>query len=238
MTEHRRSRTRSTGTSRALAGIERPTRRPLVALLVAVLGAFAVVALGFVMKATQADQGLVIAMNQLHTGAWGVIANAVYRGIEPLPAVAITLVVAAIVWATSKSLRTAILFGLTVALTWLPVAVIKIIVDRPRPDATLLSHPFSPLQTDGSFPSGHTAYVVALAVGLWFLLREGRYAWAPIVFGVIGTAVVGLAVVSDGLHFPTDVLGSIVWALTTAAAVRWIVVDLVASRVAPRRLRG
>ncbi|GAA4482930.1 phosphatase PAP2 family protein [Microbacterium panaciterrae] len=231
MTELRRTR------GRALTGIDHQTRRPLIAVIVAVVGAIAVVVLGFLMRSGQADQGAVVALNKLHTGVWGAFSSAVYRAIEPVPAVAITLVIAAIVWAVSKSLRTAILFGLTVALTWLPVAAVKILVDRPRPDAALLSHPFSPLQTDGSFPSGHTAYVVALAFGFWFLLRDTRYAWTPIVFGVIVTAAVGLAVVSDGLHFPTDVLGSILWALTTAAAVRWVIVDLVAARVAPKRAR-
>ena len=228
MTELRRTRTRP------LTGIERTTRRPLVAVAVAVIGAVAVIALGFAMKATQADQSLVIALNKTHTGLWGTIGNAIYRGIEPVPAVVITLVIAGIVWAVSRSLRTAILFGLTVALTWLPVAAVKILVDRPRPDASLLVHPFSPLQTDGSFPSGHTAYVVALAIAFWFLLRDTRYAWLPIVLGVVATAVIGLAVVSDGLHFPTDVLGSVVWALTTAAAVRWLIVDVVASRIGRR----
>ncbi|MDQ4212632.1 phosphatase PAP2 family protein [Microbacterium sp. ASV81] len=229
MAELRRTRTR------ALTGIDRPARRPLVAVIVAVVGAIVVLGLGFVMKPSQADQGLVVALNTLHTGVWGSFANAVYHGIEPVPAVAITLVIAAVVWAVSRSLRTAILFGLTVALTWLPVAAVKIVVNRPRPDASLLSHPFSPLQTDGSFPSGHTAYVVALAIAFWFLLRGTRYAWAPIVFGVVATVAIGLAVVSDGLHFPTDVLGSIIWTLTTAAAVRWIVVDLIAARIAPKR---
>lgn len=227
MAELRRTRTR------ALTGIDRPARRPLIAVLVALMGAVAVVILGFVMKSSQADQSVVVALNKLHTGAWGAFSSAVYRSLEPLPAVVITLVIAALIWAASKSLRTAILFGVTVAVTWLPVAAVKILVDRPRPDATLLSHPFSPLQTDGSFPSGHTAYVVALAIAFWFLLRDTRHAWIAIVFGVVGTAVIGLAVVSDGLHFPTDVLGSIIWSLTTAAAVRWIVVDLVAARVAP-----
>ncbi|MGN8025970.1 phosphatase PAP2 family protein [Microbacterium sp. 22242] len=232
MTELRRTRTR------ALTGIDHPTRRPLVAVLLAVIGAIVVVALGFVMKSSQADQGLAVAVNNLHTGAWGVFASAVYQAINPIPAVVITVVIALIVWMASRSLRTAILFGLTVALTWLPVAAIKILVDRPRPDATLFTYPFSPLQTDGSFPSGHTAYVVALAFAFWFLLRDTRYAWLPIVLGVLGTVVVGLAVVSDGLHFPTDVLGSIIWSLATAAAVRWIIVDLIAARVAPKRERS
>lgn len=228
MTELRRNRTRP------LTGIERTAQRPLIAVIIAVVGAMAVVALGFAMKATQADQGLVAALNKTHTGAWGALSSFIYKAIEPLPAVAITLVIAGIVWAVSRSLRTAILFGLTVAFTWLPVAAVKILVDRPRPDASLLAHPFSPLQTDGSFPSGHTAYVVALAIAFWFLLRDTRYAWLPIVLGIVATAVIGLAVVSDGLHFPTDVLGSIVWALATAAAVRWLIVDVIASRVRRR----
>lgn len=228
MTELRRTRTR------ALTGIERATIRPVAAIVAAVIGAVAVIALGFAMKATQADQGLVVALNQTHTGWWGAVGAAIYRGIEPVPAVAITLVIAALVWAASRSLRTAILFGLTVAFTWLPVAAVKILVDRPRPDAALLAHPFSPLQTDGSFPSGHTAYVVALAIAFWFLLRGTRYAWLPVVLGVAATAIIGLAVVSDGLHFPTDVIGSVIWALTTAAAVRWLIVDVIAARV-PRR---
>lgn len=220
--------------SRPLRGIERATSHPLAVVLTAVIGAVAVIALGFVMKATQADQQLVVTLNRTHTGWWGAVGSAVYRSIEPLPAVVITLVIAALVWASSRSLRTAILFGLTVAFTWLPVAAVKVLVDRPRPDATLLAHPFSPLQTDGSFPSGHTAYVVALTVAFWFLLRGTRFSWIPVVLGIAATVLVGLAVVSDGLHFPTDVLGSVVWALTTAAAVRWLVVDVIAARVGRR----
>jgi undecaprenyl-diphosphatase len=216
-------------------GIERASSRPLVDIATAVVGAVAVVVLGFVMKATQADEGLVVALNRSHTGWWGALGSAVYRGIEPVPAVVITLIIAVLVWAVSRSLRTAILFGLTVAFTWLPVAAVKVLVDRPRPDAALLTHPFAPLQTDGSFPSGHTAYVVALAIAFWFLLRGTRFAWLPVVLGVIATAVIGLAVVSDGLHFPTDVLGSVIWALTTAAAVRWLIVDVIAARIRRRR---
>jgi undecaprenyl-diphosphatase len=219
-----------------LTGIERASSRPAADIATAVVGAVAVVVLGFVMKATQADQALVVALNQSHTGWWGAVGNAVYRGIEPVPAVVITLVIAALVWAVSRSLRTAILFGLTVAFTWLPVAAIKILVDRPRPDAALLAHPFSPLQTDGSFPSGHTAYVVALAFAFWFLLRGTRFAWLPVALGVVATATVGLAVVSDGLHYPTDVLGSALWALATAAAVRWLIVDVIAARIPRRRV--
>ena len=226
-----------TARPRPLTGIERATRRPLTAVVTAVVGALAVVALGFAMKATQADQAMVVALNQTHTGWWGALGSAVYRGIEPVPAVAITLVIAAAVWAGSRSLRTAILFGLTVAFTWLPVAAIKILVDRPRPDAALLAHPFSPLQTDGSFPSGHTAYVVALAIAFWFLLRGTRFSWLPVVLGVAATVVIGLAVVSDGLHFPTDVLGSVIWSLSTAAAVRWLIVDVIAARIGRRTTR-
>jgi undecaprenyl-diphosphatase len=47
-----------------------------------------------------------------------------------------------------------------------------------------------------------------------------------VVLGAAATAVIGLAVVSDGLHYPTGVLAAIVWALAMAPAARFIVVDL------------
>ena len=39
-------------------------------------------------------------------------------------------------------------------------------------------------------------------------------------------------------HFPTDVLGSILWTLTTAAAVRWLLVDVIAARIGRGRPRS
>lgn len=216
-------------------GLFRPARRPLVAVSVTVAAGVLVLVLGFVMKSTQADLGIVAALNRLRSGLWGSISDAVYRGIEPVPALIITVIIALVVWLGSRSFRTALAFGAVVALTWLPVAVFKVIVDRPRPEASALAHPFSPAQTDGSFPSGHTAYIVALTIALWFLLRGTRWSWLVVVLGSASTLVVAAAVVSDGLHFPTDALASIIWALAMAPTARWFVVDVVLRRVLPAR---
>lgn len=116
-------------------------------------------------------------------------------------------------------------------MTWLPTAAIKAIVNRPRPDVLTLAHPFTPAQVDGSFPSGHTAFVAALTIAFWFLLRGTRGASIALIAGAASTVTVGLAVVSDGLHYPTDVMASIAWAIAMAPTARWIMVDVITPRL-------
>lgn len=207
------------------SGIYRPSRRPLTTIAVAVVVGIVLLAAGLLLKSHPVDLGIVVGLNQAHAGAWGLFADLVYVGVGPAAAVMLTLVLAGLVWLVTRSFITAISFGAIVAVTWLPVAVLKIIVDRPRPDATSLAHAYVPAQVDGSFPSGHTAFIVALALATWFLLRDTRWRWLVVVAGAAATVVVGLAVISDGLHYPTDVLASIVWALAMAPAARLIVVD-------------
>ena len=207
------------------SGIYRPAPRPLLTVSITVLVGIVILAVGLLLTSHPVDLAAVVGLNKIHTGAWALFADAVYVGLGPVPAVLLTVVIAGIVWSVSRSFVTAISFGLVVALTWLPVAVIKVIVDRPRPEVSALTHAFVPAQVDGSYPSGHTAYVVALACALWFLLRDTRWQWLAVALGIIATAVVGVAVVSDGLHYPTDVLASIAWALAMAPTARLIVVD-------------
>lgn len=207
-------------------GIYRPARRPVAAIVVAVITGIVLLVAGLLLKNHPIDLGVVVGLNQVHTGAWGFFADLVYVGVGPAAAVVLTIVLAGIVWLVTRSFLTAISFGAIVAVTWLPVAVIKVIVDRPRPEASALSHLYVPAQVDGSFPSGHTTFVVALAFAAWFLLRDTRWRALVVAAGTVATVIVGLAVVSDGLHYPTDVLASIAWALAMAPAARFIVVDL------------
>lgn len=209
-----------------VSGIYRPTRRPVVAIAVAVAVGIVLLIVGFILTTHPFDLSVVVRLNQLHTGAWGAFADWMYVGFGPAAAVVLTLVLAGIVWLVSRSFLTAISFGAIVAVTWLPIAVLKVIVDRPRPEASALSHLYAPAQVDGSFPSGHTAFVVALAFAAWYLLRDTRWSLVVVVVGTVATVVIGLAVVSDGLHYPSDVIASIVWALAMAPAAKFIVVDL------------
>lgn len=222
--------------ARPRTGIFRPAHRPLLALSVAVAAGVVVLALGFIVRGHPFDLGAVVFLNAAHVGAWGVIANGIYHFLSPVPAVILTAVLCAIVWGGSRSLRTAIAFGAVIALAWLPVAAFKIVVNRPRPDASVLSHAYTPAQVDGSFPSGHTAFVVALAFATWYLLRGTRWARGVVVVGVVAVGVTAAAVVSDGLHYPTDALAAIIWTLAMAPFARYVVVDLGLSRI-PARAR-
>lgn len=218
-------------------GILRRAARPAAAFLTAAAVAAAVIAFGFVMRAHPVDAGIVAAFNGDHVGAWGFVADAIYRLLSPVPAVVLVTALALLVWWRSRSLLPALAFGGTIAVTWLPVAAIKILVDRPRPDLSLLAHLPAQVQTDGSFPSGHTAFAVSLSIGIWFLLRDSRWEGVAIVGGVAFTLLVGAAVVSDGLHFPSDALASIVWGLAVAPAARILVADVALSRLAARFAR-
>ncbi len=215
-----------------------PTRRGRRVIWLAGGAGVLLTALGFILRGAPIDAPAVEALNRAHTGAWGQTADAIYFTLEPVPAAFLTLLILITIAVVLRSVRTAIVFGGIVALTWLPTAAIKVVVDRPRPDVATVVHPFTPAQVDGSFPSGHTAFIAALTIAFWFLLRGTRGASIALIIGTLSTVIVGLAVVSDGLHYPTDVLASIMWAIAMAPTARWIMVDVIAPRLERYRKRS
>ncbi len=210
-------------------GIFRRAGHPARLLGVAVAVFVVLVVAGIALRPGQ-DLGLARALNGLHTGALGAVTSATYKVFEPLPSVVYTVVLAVVIWVV-KDLRTGAAFAGVVALTWIPTEVIKVVVHRGRPDVHVMPHPYLPVQTDASFPSGHTAFIVALVVALVFVLRGTR--WQPVVVGV-GTVVivaVAVALAVDAVHFPTDIAASVVWSLSVAPAARLVWVDWVMPRV-------
>ncbi|QGF22825.1 phosphatase PAP2 family protein [Raineyella fluvialis] len=212
-------------------GIFRRSDYPLTLILVAVVAILLITGLGFLLKSHPVDLPLAKAMNSLHSGAFGSLTSAIYHIISPVPAIIITAVICALIWLVGKSLRTAIAFGGLVAVTWLPSAVVKLLVHRPRPDAALMPHAFSPVQTDASFPSGHTVFIVAFVIAVAYLLRGTRWQRPWKVIGTVLVIVVALAIMIDAMHFPTDVLASVAWSLAVAPAVRVVGVDLLMPRI-------
>lgn len=99
--------------------------------------------------------------------------------------------------------RAALAVTLAVALTKLAVAVVKEIVQRPRPEIAFETH------DTFSFPSGHAASAAALYMTLAVLLsrdhRPGVRALA-LSLGALVTIAVGVSRVFLGAHHPTDVL--------------------------------
>ncbi|WP_186315320.1 MULTISPECIES: phosphatase PAP2 family protein [Curtobacterium] len=210
----------------------RPTRRRAVER--AVVGVVLLVVVGFVLRAHPVDAGLARALNSLHVGVLGAVGSAVYTVFEPVPAVLLTVVLTGLVWARTRRLVTAAAFAGVVALTWIPSDLLKVVVGRPRPDGSVLPHPFVPVQPDASFPSGHTVFVVALVLAGLMLVPAGPRRRVLAVLGGVVVLVVATALAVDGVHWPTDVVASVVWALAVAPVARIVWVDLVLTRVVQR----
>lgn len=216
---------------RPVNGILRPSRHPVVVVMIAVLGALLVAAVGFALRAHAVDLALAQALNAVHTGVLGLVTTRVYQGLEPVWAIVITIGTTGIIWLSTRQLRVAAAFAGVVAITWIPSDVVKLLVHRPRPAAGVLSHPFVPAQVDASFPSGHLVFVTVFVIALLFVLRGTRWMPLGVVIGVIAVAGVAAAVTIDAVHYPTDAVASIFWSVTVAPGARVVWVDWIMPRV-------
>lgn len=80
---------------------------------------------------------------------------------------------------------------------------IRYFYNRPRPYVALDLWPLFQ-DTAYSFPSGHTIFIFALAVGVWYVHRPLAYLIAAL--GLL----IGFARVASGVHYPSDILGGAV----------------------------
>lgn len=195
----------------------------------AVVGIVVVVVVGLLIRASNFYFAAVQFLNSFHQGAIGSLTDAVYKAFGPGPAIAGTVVLTGICFALTRNLRIASTFAATVAATWVSLAVVKLIVSRMRPDSAILPFPFNPAQVDASYPSGHAAFVTALVVTIVLGLSAGRGRLLAAIVGAVLIVGVGIALVIDGVHFPSDVVASIVWGIVVAPAARliWVAVVLV-----------
>lgn len=176
----------------------------------AAIGLCSVFLLGFLVHASTVDLVWVQEANALDVGTFGQLTRSLYDAFEPPFAVLWAALAAAIAWRYTRSLRGGLLFGLTVACTWLPVVALKLIFHRPRPID--LSHGPALPPTDWSFSSGHVAFITALAMAFYLLTRK---MWVAVA-GALAVTAMTIAVLIDGMHYPTDALASIVWSVSLA----------------------
>ena len=117
-------------------------------------------------------------------------------------------------WRPALVLAAALLGELAIFLTTTAV------IDRPRPPVVHLDAELPPTS---SFPSGHTAASICLYGGIAALVLTATRAWwrwLVLVAAVVVVAVVAVARLYRGAHFPSDVLGSVLF------AVPWLLVVL------------
>jgi undecaprenyl-diphosphatase len=122
--------------------------------------------------------------------------------------------------------RSGVVLILAYVVTDLTVALVKLLVSRPRPDANLT-------EAGGfSFPSGHSAMSMVVYGCLAFALARTVRGFPRVAFALAGgllVVAIGLSRIYLGVHYPSDVIAG--W--TTGAAIL-IVTWMLAGRLRPR----
>ncbi|MGP3769455.1 phosphatase PAP2 family protein [Streptomyces sp. SDT5-1] len=147
---------------------------------------------------------------------------------EPVGAAA--LVAGAVVWCLLRRRpRAAVLVVVAVALTVGTGTVLKSVVDRTIHGPGNLS-----------YPSGHTAFLTALALVVALVVAGGRGLGRAaglalfLAAGLLAGAAMGWAEVALSAHYPTDAVGGWCTALAVVPAAAWLV-DRVADSGRPAR---
>jgi membrane-associated phospholipid phosphatase len=183
------------------------------------LGVYAVLLVLFVLLATFVHFHPVLGVDvaitkefQENQTPWlsGLMTAVSYIGYQNWLSVGLVVVAAVILWLVDLRLE-AVTVAVVYAVSGLLNAVIKLIVNRPRPNASLVE--VFRTASGASFPSGHVMSYVAFW-GLLFtfgvILFDGRRWWriALLVVSAFFVVMVGPSRVYLGAHWASDVLGA------------------------------
>lgn len=135
--------------------------------------------------------------------------------------VAIGIALGFLLWGILKNSYRAKLTGQSLLLALLVNTIIltglKHLVNRERPFVS--NSLIQKLSTGGSpsFPSGHTADAFLIAFGLSMMTRPAN---SRLIFVWLWALVVGYSRMALGVHYPSDVLGSVLIAFTSAIVIK------------------
>lgn len=124
---------------------------------------------------------------------------------EYMPVVVILAL--AILWiAKGNNTRDVILYGVYAAIIGLVINyIIGLVYFHPRPFMIGLGTQLFQYPAETSFPSDHTTFMVSIALIFLYFKETRVYGVILLILGLIG----GFARVFSGVHFPLDILGSI-----------------------------
>ncbi|WP_255769781.1 phosphatase PAP2 family protein [Pseudarthrobacter sulfonivorans] len=177
----------------------------LLAAAVVVLGVTVAVVPGISTDELAVDQNL----SQHHSAPLTGVAMALNLLFGPVAGVLLIAAVALVLLLVRRAPVNAVAFGLVAVSGWVASEFFKILVARQRPDSTLLFDPLAPENGADSFPSGHVTFAVTVAFAVYFLARGTRGAKFAAIAGVVVVALVAWSRLYIGVHYPSDVVGSL-----------------------------
>lgn len=202
------------------AGELRRLPQPRHWLLLGGLGVLAVLVLGFAVKLLPGVLGTELALDEELTDHQHSLLNVVGVTLSTVfspPGAAIILLVTCVgILVLRRSPAEALAFGGITAAGWLSPELFKVVVGEPRPNAALLDHPLLAEAGHDSFPSGHTAFVAAYAIAWYLLARGGRWERLAATAGAAAVVVMAASRLYVSAHYLTDVIGSVLVAVTAA----------------------
>ncbi|MGO4189797.1 phosphatase PAP2 family protein [Pseudarthrobacter sp. TAF60_1] len=187
--------------------------RPRLWALWGILLAAAVVVLGITVAdvpgISTAELGVDQNLSQHHVALLTGLAMALNLLFGPVAGVLLIAAVALFLLLVRRAPVNAVAFGLVAVSGWVASEIFKVLVARQRPDASLLFDPLAPESGTDSFPSGHVTFAVTVAFAVYFLARGTRWAKFAAVSGVVVIALVAWSRLYIGVHYPSDVVGSV-----------------------------
>ncbi|WP_211882870.1 phosphatase PAP2 family protein [Pseudarthrobacter albicanus] len=162
------------------------------------------------------DEGMVPGRTTAQTGA-SLALDALF---SPAGNVIIVLLGCLVLMFAFRRPLTALAFGSLVSVGWLSSETGKLLVTRLRPPAAA-THALIVEAGNDSFPSGHTAFAASLAWALVLVLARTRtQRTITALGGAVLAAAVGLSRLYLGVHYPSDVIGSLL--ISTAGILLWL----------------